>query len=457
VSSNDPNNPKPLPDDFGMTMQNISPSKRQQSPPVDDFDMTTPNIRVPQSSQPKAAAPPPAPDDFGMTMQNAPRPSQSNAPNYNAPPPPPADDYGATTPNLRLPNNYTPPPAPSDDFDLTMQNRRSSHPGELNFDSTMPGAKSASAKDETDFGGATMPYISLPQRERARFEPQPETVPATAAQPEKKRGFPLWAWLIVGGSALMVFLAIGGVAAYLFFWSNTGFNLVIKGAQPRSDVFIDGMRVGVTSADGSTKIFGLKADDGKRNIKVTREGYTDFNDTILGENGSTKEVVAQMKPTGAVAQPTESPTVTGDCKDDPRVCKAEDEALDALDRLKVPFTVDELVAALNLHIINFDSNKSDIPPAREKFLRKAAEKFKLLTGNPIVEIGGHTDNVGNDAANLILSQDRGKAVRTMYVAFGVKPTVLTTRGYGKSKTKADNATEEGRFKNRRIEYAVVSR
>ena len=489
--NDDRNSPKPLPDDFGMTMQNIPrPKKQAQS---DDFDMTTPNVRVPQQSQPNRQQPPPLPqDDFGMTMQNIPRP-QKNQSNYNSPPPasedygmtmpnvpkpgsnqqasnppynnPPSygnqspynqsqDDYGMTTPNLRLPNNYNPPPPRQsvDDFDLTMQNQRSA-PSDLNFDSTAPGGNRnyGSSGSEPDFGSTQM-YINLPAQKTRTFEPAPTVAPATE-QKKAKKGLPLWAWVVMGGSAAFMFVVIAGVAAYLWIYSNMGFTLIVKGAPPNSDVFLDGSRVGVTSADGSIKILGLEAR--KRNLKVSHTGFTDFNDTIVGENGSVKEVIAQVKPlpvTETQLKPCEA------CKDqDPRICKAECDAADALDRLTPPFTVDDLVRAMNLQIINFETNKYDIPPAREVFLRKAAEKFKQLSGKPIVEIGGHTDNVGGDAPNLELSQNRAIAVRTMLVAFGVDSSMLTMKGYGKSQPKTDNNTEEGRFQNRRIEYKVISR
>jgi outer membrane protein OmpA-like peptidoglycan-associated protein len=143
-----------------------------------------------------------------------------------------------------------------------------------------------------------------------------------------------------------------------------------------------------------------------------------------------------------------------ECKDDPRVCKAECDALSALDKA---LTVDELVAAMNVQIINFASNSFDVPPPRKRFLEQAAAKFKQLKGNPVVEVGGHTDNVGKDAANAKLSENRANAVRTLLVNFGVDPKMLRAQGFGSKKPKTGNNTEEGRFQNRRIEYTVISR
>jgi outer membrane protein OmpA-like peptidoglycan-associated protein len=258
---------------------------------------------------------------------------------------------------------------------------------------------------------------------------------------------------VSGGLAFVAILAIGLLAVYFLFWRDTGFTLVVKGAPAGSTIFVDGTRRGVTSGDGSTKIFGLKADD-KRSIKVTKEGFTEFNDTVIGEDGKEKEIIAQMRETKTAV----APPVANDCEgEDLRVCEAERAAMDALDKLVPPFTADELARALNLHIINFESNSADVPPARKRFLEKAAVKFGQVPKTSVFEIGGHTDNVGAAASNLNLSLDRAKAVRGLLVNFGVSPSMITSKGYGSAKPKTENTTENGRFQNRRIEYTVTAR
>ena len=69
--------------------------------------------------------------------------------------------------------------------------------------------------------------------------------------------------------------------------------------------------------------------------------------------------------------------------------------------------------------------------------------------------GGHTDNQGGAAGNQKLSQSRAEAVRAFLIKQGVKAAMLTSKGYGETKAVASNDTEEGRFKNRRIEFSVV--
>lgn len=72
-----------------------------------------------------------------------------------------------------------------------------------------------------------------------------------------------------------------------------------------------------------------------------------------------------------------------------------------------------------------------------------------------VEISGHTDNVGSEKDNQLLSENRAKAVVEYLTAKGIEPKRLSYRGYGSSQPVADNTTEEGRAQNRRVELKVV--
>jgi OOP family OmpA-OmpF porin len=68
------------------------------------------------------------------------------------------------------------------------------------------------------------------------------------------------------------------------------------------------------------------------------------------------------------------------------------------------------------------------------------------------EIEGHTDNTGTDAANQTLSERRANAVVDQLVRDGIDASSLSAQGYGSSRPIADNATPEGRAKNRRVEF-----
>lgn len=81
----------------------------------------------------------------------------------------------------------------------------------------------------------------------------------------------------------------------------------------------------------------------------------------------------------------------------------------------------------------------------------------MLADNPNlkIQIGGHTDNVNSDAANIKLSTDRANAVRDYLIQGGIAPTRLTAKGYGESQPIDTNDTPEGRQRNRRTEFTVV--
>ena len=103
------------------------------------------------------------------------------------------------------------------------------------------------------------------------------------------------------------------------------------------------------------------------------------------------------------------------------------------------------------HAINFDINKATITPESDPFIRQLAD---FLKANPkiSIEIDGYTDNDGNDAANLALSQARADAVRNRLVALGIVAARLNTHGFGASKPIINNNTAENKAENRRVEF-----
>lgn len=123
--------------------------------------------------------------------------------------------------------------------------------------------------------------------------------------------------------------------------------------------------------------------------------------------------------------------------------------------MKQDVTASDMFATLNRdgHIalyINFDTGKSTIQPESMQIINQIVEMMKA---NPNLQVGveGHTDNVGNPKSNKTLSDDRAKAVVTEIIAQGIDAKRLSAEGYGQDKPIADNKTEEGRAKNRRVE------
>lgn len=100
--------------------------------------------------------------------------------------------------------------------------------------------------------------------------------------------------------------------------------------------------------------------------------------------------------------------------------------------------------------IQFDFGKATI---RQESIDIVEQMATLLKENAALKVSveGHTDNVGSAAANLALSDQRAKSVVAALVQRGIEPARMTAAGFGMSKPLADNSTEEGRAKNRRVE------
>ena len=100
--------------------------------------------------------------------------------------------------------------------------------------------------------------------------------------------------------------------------------------------------------------------------------------------------------------------------------------------------------------INFDTAKADIRPDSQSTVDQIAA---LLKQNPAlkVSIEGHTDNTGTPAQNKTLSEQRANAVMAAITKQGVVATRMSAVGWGQEKPVADNRTEAGRAKNRRVE------
>lgn len=109
---------------------------------------------------------------------------------------------------------------------------------------------------------------------------------------------------------------------------------------------------------------------------------------------------------------------------------------------------------LVLEGVNFDFDKSTL---RQEDIAIIDRDVTTLDqwGNANIEVAGHTDSRGSDEYNMTLSQQRAEAVRNYLISKGIAADRLTAKGYGESQPVADNATDEGRFKNRRVELVPL--
>lgn len=104
----------------------------------------------------------------------------------------------------------------------------------------------------------------------------------------------------------------------------------------------------------------------------------------------------------------------------------------------------------------FDTNSANLQPSSQEQLQNIANILKAYP-NVHVRIGGYTDNQGDAAANLKLSQDRADNVMREIIIIGVDPSRMDAKGYGEDHPVADNSTDAGRAQNRRISLRVTQK
>jgi len=154
--------------------------------------------------------------------------------------------------------------------------------------------------------------------------------------------------------------------------------------------------------------------------------------------------------------PPPAPVVQTDSDND-GVYDSQDECQGTLEGLKVDArgcAVQTETQSVVLKGVTFLPSSANLTPEAKTVLDAAVA---ALSGQKDlkVELGGHTDSQGKDAANLALSQKRAESVRQYLVDKGIEAGRLTAKGYGETQPIADNNTREGRTENRRVELKIV--
>jgi OOP family OmpA-OmpF porin len=123
--------------------------------------------------------------------------------------------------------------------------------------------------------------------------------------------------------------------------------------------------------------------------------------------------------------------------------------------MKQDVTASDMLVALNTKgrialYINFDTGMAVIKPESQSIIGQIAA---LMKQNPALKLGieGHSDNVGDRKKNKFLSEERARSIVGALVNLGIDPKRLTPAGFGQDSPIADNRTEEGKAKNRRVE------
>jgi outer membrane protein OmpA-like peptidoglycan-associated protein len=120
-----------------------------------------------------------------------------------------------------------------------------------------------------------------------------------------------------------------------------------------------------------------------------------------------------------------------------------------------PFAPPKIVTIALDAAVLFDTGNAVLKPEAKQTLHEAAQRVRKFGGAAVL-ISGHTDNVGNDKSNQALSENRANAVKAYFVSQeGIAADGLATHGFGKSHPVADNASEAGRARNRRVDVTIT--
>ena len=145
------------------------------------------------------------------------------------------------------------------------------------------------------------------------------------------------------------------------------------------------------------------------------------------------------------------PDFRDECPDDPIAVEADPRRSNGCPS-KIVVTTEAIVI---LDKVYFQTNKATIKKVSYDILNDVAQ---VMLDNPditLLEVAGHTDNVGNDASNLDLSQRRAESVREYIIAKGVDPERLVAKGYGETTPIDTNKTTTGKANNRRVEFTML--
>ena len=110
-----------------------------------------------------------------------------------------------------------------------------------------------------------------------------------------------------------------------------------------------------------------------------------------------------------------------------------------------------------LEQVQFDTAKATIKKVSDGLLDEVAGVLKEHPEIKRLEVQGHTDNTGSKNGNKVLSQQRADAVMKAMIKRGILAVRLTAKGYGQEVPVGDNSTDEGRQKNRRVQFTILEK
>ena len=213
---------------------------------------------------------------------------------------------------------------------------------------------------------------------------------------------------------------------------------------------LDGFSIGITGRD--IVLTGVVASDAIRQqaVELAREVHgVRTVDNQLSIVSSATEPSSKPKPEAiSESEPALTPESELITEQDNIIATAPPVENSAEDTCQRDFN-----SLLDNNQISFATNSADIDSSSNNLLHSLIDTAKLCT-EANIEISGHTDSRGNDDYNLKLSQARASSVMNYLINNGIESNRLSAVGYGETKPIADNESEEGLAKNRRIEFNV---
>ena len=218
--------------------------------------------------------------------------------------------------------------------------------------------------------------------------------------------------------------------------------------------------------------FELYEDARPHTMAIIKGIVTADDGDLEGATVEVRDTAANVVATGVVSANNQQYAVAAEVKkDDPQplivTVKKEGHSFDS--QVVTPEQLEEPVIVKDAEVKAIETGKvcdlRDIYYETNSYQLTANSKIVLalfiefLKENPTVkvEIQGHTDNVGNDDANLKLSDQRAKAVYDYVIGKGIPADRLRYKGYGESQPIADNGTAAGRAKNRRTVFLIYEK
>jgi outer membrane protein OmpA-like peptidoglycan-associated protein/uncharacterized protein YidB (DUF937 family) len=406
------------------------------------------------SAPPAAKAPePPAPGS--TTVAEAPPPPPAPSPAAPAPPPPPsaqtatqtpAPQASAPAPSTDIQATAPPPPTPTPSTDAQASAPPPPPATQASAPPPPPAAAPAPAPASSTDAQATAPQASPPTTAQAPATLAPAAVATAEPTAGAAAGTPTRLALSNDNGAVRASGVVPDNDAKTSILN--ALNAVFGADKVKTDVSVD-QGAGPASWLGAFRA-ALDALKGANADAI-------FKGDQINVGGASMDDAARDKIVAALKSAVGAGVTVGALSDKTAaaVAIANDRATTELASLGSGFDVKDLLFALNDSKVTFASDSAEVPESMAPFLKiAAADLSKLKTGN-VLEIAGYTDNTGDAALNLALSQKRAEAVREAFIKYGANPDMLVAKGYGEADPIASNDTAEGRLKNRRIEYHVV--